>query len=201
MAQSAQVHLDMTHFKGHSQGENQNLLLMSLVWYLKSTSRNILWPHWRAKRVLYVIYLEPKLWSLLLYPHPGPGHHRLFLVSLNSLLTGDPASTGTPQHPPSISPQSDLLKNLYPAGLLELSVGFPPQAFPRDSSSLMDAHLIKDLCNFLFLLECFSHINLHICWPFLNSEPSSWVTYKRPSLRTCCKPFPQSLSCYHFALL
>ena len=42
MAQSAQVVLDMTHVEGQRQGGNQDLLLMSLVWYLKFTPRNIL---------------------------------------------------------------------------------------------------------------------------------------------------------------
>lgn len=42
MARSAQVDLDMTHFEGQNQGENQNFLLMSFVWYLKSTERSIL---------------------------------------------------------------------------------------------------------------------------------------------------------------
>lgn len=42
MAQSAQVVLDMTHVEGRRQGGNQDLLLMSLVWYLKFTPRNIL---------------------------------------------------------------------------------------------------------------------------------------------------------------
>lgn len=42
MAQSAQVVLDMTHVEGQKQGGNQDLLLMSLVWYLKFTPRNIL---------------------------------------------------------------------------------------------------------------------------------------------------------------
>lgn len=37
LAWSAQVDLDMTHFEGQSYGENKNVLLMSLVWYLKST--------------------------------------------------------------------------------------------------------------------------------------------------------------------
>ena len=42
MAQSAQVVLDMTHVEGQRQGGNQDLLLMSLVWYLKFPPRNIL---------------------------------------------------------------------------------------------------------------------------------------------------------------
>ena len=42
MAQSAQVVLDMTHVEGQRQGGNQDLLLMSLVWYLKFTPKNIL---------------------------------------------------------------------------------------------------------------------------------------------------------------
>lgn len=42
MAQSAQVVLDMTQVEGQRQGGNQDLLLMSLVWYLKFTPRNIL---------------------------------------------------------------------------------------------------------------------------------------------------------------
>lgn len=42
MAQCSQVVLDMTHVEGQRQGENQDLLLMSLAWYLKYTPRNIL---------------------------------------------------------------------------------------------------------------------------------------------------------------
>lgn len=42
MAPCSQVVLDMTHVEGQRQGENQDLLLMSLVWYLKYTPRNIL---------------------------------------------------------------------------------------------------------------------------------------------------------------
>ena len=74
MAQCLQVVLDMTHVEGQRQGENRDLLLMSLVWYLKFTPRNILW-QCRAQWVLYVTQWEPKHWSQCLCPHPGPGHH------------------------------------------------------------------------------------------------------------------------------
>ena len=42
MAQCSQLVLDMTHVEGQRQGENRDLLLMSLVWYLKFTPRNVL---------------------------------------------------------------------------------------------------------------------------------------------------------------
>lgn len=83
MPPSVQVDLDRAHFEGQSQGRNANFFLMSLVWYLKSTARDIFHPG-ESSVSTCVTYLKPNYKPPALLSSLPPSDHHLPLASAAS---------------------------------------------------------------------------------------------------------------------